>query len=287
MPDRDKNSRDALAPPDPMATQTFRESLEKAIRYAVSIETTRRLGSLPRDVEDCAKIANDLSRALLDARQFETERCLESIVNLSLTKPEVIALFERTAAVLGKSWENDCQTFLDITIAMSRLQTVLRLYCEYLASGNPAETDTTVLIATVPGEAHLFAAGIMELTMRLQGWNTELFCPENNEELTDKLTDCSYDVICLSWSTSALTQTLAVLNDALGLLPSESRPIILAGGGAAQRKGKWLVRIGVDHVVDSTHGALDVVSQALHSRSKRQETPSARRSADRAGRAQS
>ncbi|MGB7432282.1 MAG: hypothetical protein WA921_07415 [Ahrensia sp.] len=173
-------------------------------------------------------------------------------------------MFEQIAIALGKKWEDDDVDFLDVTIGMARLQAVLRGYVEAQIVEPPRENNACeVLIATMPGEEHTFAAILLELNMRLVGWNTTLFCAQNHQEFARKVEANCYDVVCLSWTTPELKDSLANLTHTISGLDIDRRPIFIAGGLASAQRGKWLVRIGVDYICDTAVGAIDVVRETI------------------------
>lgn len=238
--------------------------LSNAITQLVFDEASRRLdeqySKFSHQTVEIDAICADLS----EMGAFDTDAEVNRIQAMRLTRREVVFLFEKIAIALGEKWVDDEADFLDVTIGMARLQAVLRGYVEAQIVEPPRAHETCdVLIATMPGEEHTFAATLLELNMRLLGWNTTLFSAKTHKDFARKVEADCYDVVCLSWSTDALTDSLANLKTTIEAFDIEKRPVLIAGGAAAEREGKWLVRVGVDYICDTAIGAVDVVHEAL------------------------
>lgn len=241
-----------------------RQLLSNAINRLVFDEATRRLDEqyckFSSQTVQIDKVCDDLS----EIGAFDTAAEIHRIQQMKLTRREAVYMFEQIATALGAKWEADDGDFFDVTIGMARLQAILRGYVE-VQIVEPAQDQQPcdVLIATMPGEEHIFAATLLELNMRLLGWNTTLFSAKTHTELSAKVTNNCYDVICLSWTTAALTDSLALLSKTIDALDINNRPVIIAGGASSEKRGKWLVRIGVDHICDTALSAVDVVRELL------------------------
>lgn len=247
----------------PLGADT-RRLLSSAINRLVIDEASRRLDEQYSIFSHQTVEIDEICRDLSEVGAFNTSAEIERITQMRLTRREAVFMFEKIATALGKKWEDDDGDFLDVTIGMARLQAVLRGYVEAQIVEPPQETNACeVLIATMPGEEHTFAAILLELNMRLLGWNTTLFCAQTHADFAMKVEANCYDVICLSWTTEALTDSLANLSHTIKGLETDNRPVIIAGGLASEQKGKWLVRVGVDYICDTAIGAIDVVRESI------------------------
>lgn len=247
----------------PLGART-RTILSSAINRLVINEASRRLDEQYNTFSHQSVEIDEICSDLSEMGAFDTSAEIERIQQMRLTRREAVFMFEKIATALGKKWEDDDGDFLDVTIGMARLQAVLRGYVEAQIVEPPLKNDACeVLIATMPGEAHTFAAILLELNMRLIGWNTTLFCAQTHKEFARKVEANCYDVICLSWTTLELTDSLADLTRTISGLDIDTRPILIAGGLASEKRGKWLARVGVDYICDTAVGAIDVVREAI------------------------
>lgn len=244
------------------------DALHRAIRETVFLETTRRLSSQKQRKRRHEDAVDGFINSLLSADSFDTSAALYALEGLSQNGVDMVALFENCATTLGSYWEYDNNDFFEVSVATSRLQTVLRRYCLSIRPATPSHRPYDALIAPIPGEQHVFAATLLELIVRLQGWNASLIYPRDHEELAEQIQTGGFDVVCLSWTTVALTETLFTLNKTLEAIPEGSRPKIMAGGLAAKKREKWLVRVGVDYVADSAREAVDAVNRAFNTDQK-------------------
>lgn len=177
-----------------------------------------------------------------------------------------LGFLEAVARSLGDDWSNDSRSFLDVTIAMGRLQLVLR----QIVHASDAQGDRVVrgqaLVTVPPCEAHHFAQCMIEELFRADGWTTDLFWPEHRTAITDRIAERGHDIVCLSWSTGALAEIARDTINAIESMPFERRPAIIAGGRASHEHSGWLVRLGVDCICESTYGALAAARRLLETR---------------------
>ena len=180
--------------------------------------------------------------------------------------PLKLAFLESVARALGEDWTDDDRNFFDVTMAMGRLQLALRqvMVCEATRWRSPEQGHA--LITVPPGEEHLFGQCIIEELFRARGWVTDLYCPESQARMIERIDAGGHDIVCLSWSTGALADVAASAIARIEQMPAAHRPAIIAGGVASLNHSGWLVRLGVDCVCDSTYGALAVAQAMLKQR---------------------
>jgi len=188
------------------------------------------------------------------------------LVRQRLSMPGKLAFLEAVARSLGDDWSRDSRSFLDVTIAMGRLQLVLRQLVHAHDQREQARPRGSALITVPPAESHHFAQSMIEELFRAEGWATDLFWPADIATMVDRIATRGHDIVCLSWSTGALADTASAAVDAIESMPYATRPAIIAGGRASQEHQGWLVRLGVDCVCESTYGALAAARQLLDTR---------------------
>jgi len=177
-----------------------------------------------------------------------------------------LLLLERIARSMGDDWNEDSRSFLDVTIAMGRLQLLLR---RTMASNarQPGDLEKGSVLMTGPsGEEHHFGTCILEEMFRSRGWLTSMFQHRSVSELSNHLSVGQYDLVCLSWSTGVLSGITAETISAIDAMPAASRPAIIAGGQATADNRGWMVRLGVDQVCDTAYGAIQMAESLLADR---------------------
>lgn len=177
-----------------------------------------------------------------------------------------LAFLEKVARSLGDDWSRDSRSFVDVTIAMGRLQLMLRQLVHANAAHGEHRELGSVLITVPPTEGHHFAQCLVDELFRAEGWATDLFRPADRAAIVDRIVDRGHDIVCLSWSTDALAGIARETVEAIEAIPYGKRPAIIAGGRASREHGRWLVRLGVDCICESTYGALAAARQLLETR---------------------
>lgn len=173
---------------------------------------------------------------------------------------------ESVARALGDDWLNDNRNFVDITIAMGRLQSFVRALVVSHSATIADKQVGSALIAVPDGEAHRFAQCLLEEIFRARGWTTILHVAESSQSIQKAIAAHPVDMICLSWVTTALEPEMHKLITDLHEIPVEDRPGVIAGGSASVAGGKWLVRLGVDHISDNAYGAIAAAEALLKNR---------------------
>ncbi len=78
------------------------------------------------------------------------------------------------ARLLGEFWRNDTASYADVTIALGRLQQVVRELSQHgpRSANNPSTRARSAFFAPCPGEQHTFGLLIVEEFFRNAGWRT-------------------------------------------------------------------------------------------------------------------
>ena len=180
------------------------------------------------------------------------------IADSALTTQGRLEVLEAVARAIGDDWTDDATSFLDVTIAMGRLQCVMRRICQLESAGRPEKACGRCLLLVPTQEHHTFGVCILEEILRAIGWETELLRFESIDFLEKRLDKAQIDIVCFSWTNAALASIAGDCVKAVERIPAPQRPAIISGGHAAGQNPAWLVRLGVDYVCDSIHVALQI-----------------------------
>lgn len=83
-----------------------------------------------------------------------------------------VELLEPTARHLGKMWDNDECDFIDVTIGVARLQSLLEIFNEtYILPQSGRQRN--ILLATTPGNQNSFGIAIIERLLLAAGWQVQ------------------------------------------------------------------------------------------------------------------
>ncbi|GLK78296.1 hypothetical protein GCM10008174_00370 [Methylopila turkensis] len=217
---------------------------------------TKHLQVEPQDIDDFAKmmIAIDLTRAgVVVSSAMARGVALESIL---------LEIFSPTAKRLGQMWVDDECSFMDVTVGLCALQSLLRS----LSSGDIVEPraliDARVALAAMPGEQHTFGILVLETFFRRAGWDVVGMPLSPRDEIIASVARKSFDVIGFSL---AREEALCALRDLITDVRSASanRGLIVLVGGRVFNESPELVRtVGADTTASDADEAL-VASQNL------------------------
>lgn len=131
------------------------------------------------------------------ASSYVEKMCMEGV----RLETMFLHLFTPAARVLGKLWEQDVVDFIDVTIALSRLQQLLRdLGAAFEMEPATAKNGRIALLVAAPGDQHTFGVFILQEFFRRAGWEVRGGAVGSDDELIN-LVECDrYDLVGLSVS---------------------------------------------------------------------------------------
>lgn len=256
---------------------TDRHRFHRIISTAIFDRTSRRLGN-PQRADAMYGLTDDsvvdrIKTALYDRTDVASDPTVRRFLRKEAPSQPKLLLLERVARSLGDDWCDDSRSFWAVTMAMGRLQVLLRK--TVAAAPRPADgSETGHALLTFPaGEDHHFGHCVLDEMFRSRGWVTRMLQQETPSDLSGHLARHRYDLVCLSWSTGALGPMAAAAISAVDAMPAVERPAIIAGGGASTGNRQWMVRLGVDHVCDTAYGAIGTAESLLADRRVLTEVP--------------
>jgi hypothetical protein len=195
---------------------------------------------------------------------------LELIRELQADDPATLplfgAVFEPAARRLGDLWSEDICSEFDVTLALARIQTAVRLMGHDLARRSGGKLPgPEVLIVPEPGELHRLGAALDSEVLWNIGWNPHCEYPADDHALEDLLAASWFDVLDLSLSAAfrrehwlpRLTRTIAAARHA-----SRNPTLVVVVGGRVFAEHPAIgARVGAD-VASTT--ALHVNESILH-----------------------
>ena len=156
-------------------------------------------------------------------------------------------LLAPTAISLGESWERDACDFVEVTVAVGRLQRVLRDVSHlFIAGGTRNDTVGSARLSCVPGEQHTLGLLMVAEFFIRDGWGVRIGAPLSQPELSGMVRDSSYDVVGFS---VACASRLSVLKQTIRRVRRESQNrdvAILVGGQAFINDPSLVARVGAD-----------------------------------------
>ena len=155
-------------------------------------------------------------------------------------------LLAPTARHLGILWESDATDFATVTLAVGRLQRIMRWlgdnFCEQAGQGG----GESVLLTIIPGEQHSFGLSMAAEFFRRAGWNLCTGPFASHQELTSLVHNHWFDVVGFSVSSDRRLEDLKKdIRDIRRNSRNQSVGIIL-GGPMVIAQPDLVVAMGAD-----------------------------------------
>jgi methanogenic corrinoid protein MtbC1 len=175
-------------------------------------------------------------------------------------------LFSPAARYLGRLWEEDICDFTDVTIALSRLQQLLRELSTTFEAEAEFETlprlRSAVLVAA-PGDQHTFGVFILQEFFRRAGWDVRGGSMGSADELLGLVQTGPCDLIGLSVSNDVNVEDLASVIRAIREVASPRIPPIIVGGRFFLTNPECVAGVGADATAQDGRRAVLRVSSLL------------------------
>lgn len=167
-------------------------------------------------------------------------------------------LLSAAARALGRSWEDDELSFLDVSLGISTLFRVNAL----LRSGSHTVSTTDgprAMFVTLPGQAHTLGIILAAEAFRRDGWEIDLRLDASPAEVLDAAVRQDVFLVGFTAGRDASIREIADLTRQLKAHPRP--PVILLGGVAANGNLDVRDEMGVDVIADRINDALARASE--------------------------
>ncbi len=205
---------------------------------------------------------------VLDAREALPGEQIAALMSRGATVESIYCdLLAPAARRLGEMWEDDSCDFLQVTVALGRLQQTLRDLSESTGR-SPVRSETTrsVLITGLPDEQHTLGLLIVAECFVRDGWTVNVGHPLIENSLVDTVRDDWYDVVGFSL---ALPERVMELRGMINRLRRASRNphvVVLVGGKAFLDDQSLVSTVGADDGIGDARDAARVARVALAER---------------------
>lgn len=280
--------KEAIAAPTEAAAGVERAGGERSVRGATgetASETSRR-DALSRTIEaeiiprlmlvhaqdDCAPATERDSlptreevaelAGLVLAHEVEVAASYVAVLRARGVTLETVFLHLLAPAAqrLDDLWREDKADFCDVTIALSRLQQLLReLSAPFEAEGEPSAEEKRALLFSAPGETHTFGVAIVEEFLRRAGWDVVCAPGATLSEIGRLVRQDWFDVVGFSLSCEGLLPELASAIDVARRRSRNPRVGVLVGGRYFNEHPESAALVGADLVA---FDGLDAVRKA-------------------------
>jgi methanogenic corrinoid protein MtbC1 len=231
-----------------------------------------RVGSVPRSFnsDQARRISDTELNAFIDevvgiedaAAPAFVRRLLDEGVSVESIYLELLA---PTARELGIRWEDDECSFVDVTVALGRLQRVLRDLSQYFQAEAEAAPDSAghVLLTCLPGEQHTLGLILVAEFLMRDGFRVLVGAPWSEEDLLTQVRTEWFDVVGFS---AGCDSRLSTLKREIARIRSASRNPnvrILVGGQVFSLEQELVKRVGADGWARDAKEAPVIVRQLL------------------------
>jgi MerR family transcriptional regulator, light-induced transcriptional regulator len=178
----------------------------------------------------------------------------------------VLEILAPAARHLGRQWAEDRITFVDVTLGVSRLQQLLRVYGPAMDGQAAAHSHGhRILLATVPGEQHSFGLAVVEEFFRCDGWDVQTDANASRPLLLRRARAEWFDVIGLSASGDIYEKQVEALIKQLRSTSLNPDVRIMVGGCSFNADPDKALAMGADFATCSAREAVRLASQFVAS----------------------
>lgn len=242
-------------------SSALHESQRPAIRFLVESALRKVISnnskSIPRSRDEWVA---RLSEALMSESESSYQTVISSLVSSGVTTEEIYQDFvPATARYLGELWITDRASFVDVTVAASRLQTLFRSGEHPTGSrwlDRSVPLGQSVLMVIPSYEQHSLGAFVAADNLRRHGLWVHMAIALDRDELVEMLSSNRFAMIGISVSTRNSVEKTTELVDYVRANVDHVPPIVV-GGGAVDDCDEAVRRTGADFAVTSAREAIE------------------------------
>ena len=177
----------------------------------------------------------------------------------------LIELCAWAAREMGEMWTDDRVSFVDVTIGVCRLHDVVH---RFSGSAETAQAPAvgaapSILIASAPGEQHVFGVLVASELFRQQGWDVTTDTSGDTNAIVRQVSSRRFDLAGLSVSHDGAVGDLTDLVSAMRKSAKNPSMKMLAGGQLFQHSPHIAEQIGADGIAGSGLDAPELARKLL------------------------
>jgi methanogenic corrinoid protein MtbC1 len=165
------------------------------------------------------------------------------------------------AHMLGKWWEEDRVSFVDVTLGTSRMYAIMRALRAQLPQAALISNKEAVF-ASVPGEEHLVGLRMAADLFRKDGWDIQLLVGRTHDELVAEITASEVVIIGLTASSDRILEALSKLVIALRI--NNPSVTIFVGGNIVAELHDTVSLLDVDGLAADFQTAKDFMESRVN-----------------------
>ncbi|MEM5474594.1 cobalamin-dependent protein [Hoeflea sp. AS60] len=198
----------------------------------------------------------DIERLCMALTSKDDEAATRLIMQIGAdgASPDTIYLtfLAGAARLLGEWWDDSRLSFFDVTIATSRIYSIMRGMSHLFVPTEPARIRVASF-ASVPGETHTLGVSMAADLFRKEGWDIELLVGLGHHDLIAEIAQSRPRLIGLSCSGRHSSVSLAKL--IIGLRLSNPGAFIMVSGQVLDEAEDLVLAMDVDGTASAFRGA--------------------------------
>ena len=227
---------------------------------------TRALSVVASRSDRAGTIREHWLKALDNAARFGGRDRCEEIVQRMLAdgvRRETIAdaYIPALARQMGDRWCEDSMSFAEVTIGVSRLQSLLRsLGPEWRSSSNGDPNTRSALVIVVTDNFHTLGAMVLSGQLRRLGLSVRLELGADPDRIAEALRKTDYGAVLISAYKGESLERLRRMVEAIKELGEGAPPVVLGGSILvnAEDRDTLVRKTGCDFVTNDVSEALDL-----------------------------
>lgn len=179
----------------------------------------------------------------------------------------LVDLMAPAARLLGEYWKADTHDFLEVTMALWRLQEAVHELAARMPPERAAPAGShRALFATMPGDQHSFGTVVIDELFRREGWLTDRISEADSHELLRRVAQEWFDMVGLTVSCDSHIPSLPSIIVALRNVSRNPRVCVMVGGRIFSADPDLAVEVGADGTARDARLALDLASRLVRGR---------------------
>ncbi len=225
---------------------------------AETVGTARRRPISDADVAEFTRLSS------------EGEACglLDFVDNCLATGSSVDGIFvdllAPAARHLGILWEEDRLDFVDVTMALWRIQEVLReLTLRIPPAPVPGQGQRSALFSTMPGEQHSLGTLMISECFQREGWETQVLMEPTESELVGIFADRHYDLVGLTVTNDCPRAALSGLVNTIRSVSNNPGIRVMIGGRVIVEQPELVDFCGADGTAADARSAVKIADRLV------------------------
>jgi methanogenic corrinoid protein MtbC1 len=196
------------------------------------------------------------------------ESYVEAICESGVAFDDVLLkLLAPAARRLGEMWVNDECSFVDVTVGLNHLHNVMH-HLRRNAGNRPAPkraTDKRALLATAPGEQHIFGLTIVQDFLERAGWSVEGgIMTRSVGELTKLVREEPFALLGLTLSSERFVEDLKAAISQVRTVAANPNMKIFVGGQVFLNDPGLARVVGADALARDARDAVNLAEDILN-----------------------